>query len=212
MHCATAVPASSGDTDTTASHHDQPASMPCVEQLTSPADRLAALLTLIGSETEPIVTLTHLLRLCRDEHIVLWERAGDPDCQDHVAATLARLREQVAELPHQHTGHPADRARCSSSSSRRVRQLVRPSSAQSRSRHERRSVHRRRNCCRANDLHRDRRVARHRRRAIQLAADVPRRDDGLREPVNAERGNAFCRAGRTEAQLAFTVMPAHAIT
>ena len=47
---------------------------------------------------------------------------------------------------------------------------------------------------------------------IRLAADVPGRDDGLREPVDAERGNAFCRAGRTEAQLAFTVMSAHAVT
>lgn len=72
--------------------------MPCVAQLDSPADRLAALLTLIASETEPIVTLTHLLRLCRDEHIVLWERAADPDCQDHVAATLANLGDRVADV------------------------------------------------------------------------------------------------------------------
>lgn len=72
--------------------------MPCVAQLISPADRLAALLTLIASETEPIVTLTHLLRLCRDEHIVLWERAADPDCQDHVAATLASLGHRVADV------------------------------------------------------------------------------------------------------------------
>ena len=44
--------------------------MPCVAQLNSPADRLAALLTVMAAETEPIVTLTHLLQLCPDEHIV----------------------------------------------------------------------------------------------------------------------------------------------
>lgn len=72
--------------------------MPCVAQLNSPADRLAALLTLIATETEPVVTLTHLLRLCRDEHILLWERAADPACQDHVASILASLGSRVADV------------------------------------------------------------------------------------------------------------------
>ncbi len=72
--------------------------MPCVAQLNSPADRLAALLTHIAVETEPIVTLTHLLQLCRDEHVILWERFGDPECQDHVAAILLRLGEQLSEM------------------------------------------------------------------------------------------------------------------
>jgi len=51
---------------------------PCVAQLAVPADRMAALLTAVEHEQEPIVSLTHLLHLCRDEHRVLWERAGDP--------------------------------------------------------------------------------------------------------------------------------------
>ncbi len=65
-------------------------------QLNSPADRLAALLAVIAAETEPIVTLTHLLQLCRDEHVVLWERVTYPDCHDQVAATLSRLGEIYA--------------------------------------------------------------------------------------------------------------------
>ena len=39
--------------------------MPCVAQLNSPADRLAALLAAIATQTEPVVTLTYLLQLCR---------------------------------------------------------------------------------------------------------------------------------------------------
>ena len=70
--------------------------MPCVAQLNSPADRLAALLAVIAAETEPIVTLTHLLQLCRDEHVVLWERVTDPDCRDQVAATLSRLGDKIS--------------------------------------------------------------------------------------------------------------------
>ena len=30
------------------------------------------------AEVEPLVTLTHLLQFCRDEHAVLWERVNDP--------------------------------------------------------------------------------------------------------------------------------------
>jgi hypothetical protein len=30
------------------------------------------------AESEPLVTLTHLLQLCRDEHPVLWGRLNDP--------------------------------------------------------------------------------------------------------------------------------------
>ena len=69
------------------------AACPCVAQLNSPADRLAALLAVIATQTEPVVTLTYLLQLCRDEHMVLWERINDPECQDHITATLSRLRE-----------------------------------------------------------------------------------------------------------------------
>ena len=72
--------------------------MPCVAQLNSPADRLAALLTVVAAETEPIVTLTHLLQFCRDEHMILRERVGDPDCQEQVAASMSRLGEQLSAL------------------------------------------------------------------------------------------------------------------
>ena len=71
----------------------------CVAPLNSPADRLAALLTVIGAETEPVVTLTHLLQLCRDEHVVLWQRVGDPDCREQVAATLSRLGAHLRASP-----------------------------------------------------------------------------------------------------------------
>ena len=64
---------------------------PCIAQLNSPADRLAALIAVLAVESEPVVTVTHLLQLCRDEHMVLWERVGDPDCQNAVAVTLGRL-------------------------------------------------------------------------------------------------------------------------
>lgn len=49
--------------------------------------------TAIASETEPIVTLTHLLQLCRDEHRVLWENSGRPDNRRHVDGVLAGLDE-----------------------------------------------------------------------------------------------------------------------
>ena len=77
---------------------DQGACRPCVAQLNSPADRLVALLAVIAIETEPLVTLTHLLQLCRDEHMTLWERVSDPDCQDQVAQTLTRLGGRRSEV------------------------------------------------------------------------------------------------------------------
>ncbi len=89
--------------------------MPCVAQLSSPADRFAALLTVVAAEAEPLVTLTHLLQLCRDEHMVLWERVGDSDCQDQVAATLSRLSEQVSAQPPEGTLNQTMRALLASS-------------------------------------------------------------------------------------------------
>jgi hypothetical protein len=41
--------------------------------------RLGAVREAVAAEAEPLVTLTHLLRLCRDEHPVLWERMNDQD-------------------------------------------------------------------------------------------------------------------------------------
>lgn len=74
---------------------DQAGCTPCVAQLNSPAERLSALLTVIALETEPIVTLTHLRQLCRDEHVVLRERVNDPGYQDRVAQTLFGLNEHI---------------------------------------------------------------------------------------------------------------------
>ena len=88
-------------------HGNQVSCTPCVAQLNSPADRLAALLTHIAVETEPVVTLTHLLQLCRDEHMILWERVSDPECQDHVGEMLLHLGEQ---LPNRQAHTTLDRA------------------------------------------------------------------------------------------------------
>jgi 8-oxo-dGTP pyrophosphatase MutT (NUDIX family) len=65
---------------------------PCVAELHSPAERLAALRAAVQLETDPLVTLTHLLHLCRDEHPLLWEQAANPDIRATVAKVLAPLR------------------------------------------------------------------------------------------------------------------------
>jgi 8-oxo-dGTP pyrophosphatase MutT (NUDIX family) len=62
-----------------------------VADLTTPADRLAALREMVAAETEPLVTVTQLLRLCRDEHPVLWERIDDPVCCRRVDRMLDQL-------------------------------------------------------------------------------------------------------------------------
>lgn len=64
---------------------------PCVPRLSSLPDRVAALRGAIAAEPEPLVTLTHLLQLCRDEHAMLWERVNDPACRARVTAILAGL-------------------------------------------------------------------------------------------------------------------------
>jgi hypothetical protein len=66
--------------------------------------RLGAVRDAVAAEAEPLVTLTHLLRLCRDEHPVLWERMNDPQCRAHVAYVQADL---AAVLPPAGTGVPA---------------------------------------------------------------------------------------------------------
>ena len=40
---------------------------PCVARLSSPADRMSALRAAVEEEPEPLVALTHLLHLCRDD-------------------------------------------------------------------------------------------------------------------------------------------------
>ena len=66
----------------------------CVAPLTSPQERLAALRAVLADEPEPLVSLTHLLRLCRDEHRLLWERVGDPEYLHRLDPVLAALRAQ----------------------------------------------------------------------------------------------------------------------
>lgn len=68
----------------------------CVPHLSAPADRLAALRAAVAAEAEPLITLTHLLRLCRDEHPVLWARVNDPPCRARVACVVAEVE---AALP-----------------------------------------------------------------------------------------------------------------
>lgn len=69
---------------------------PCVARLHSPAERLLDLQKAIGRETDPLVTVTHLLHLCRDEHRVLWEQAADPAIRAVVAKALVPVRAVAA--------------------------------------------------------------------------------------------------------------------
>ena len=50
----------------------------------------------VVAETEPVVTVTQLLRLCRDEHRTLWEHHADPRCRERVAHVVAGV---AASLP-----------------------------------------------------------------------------------------------------------------
>jgi hypothetical protein len=67
---------------------------PCVPHVPSPQERFTALRAVIADEPEPLVTLTHLLRLCRDEHGALWEHVNDPACRTRLAAVLEPLTKQ----------------------------------------------------------------------------------------------------------------------
>ena len=69
-----------------------PGCEPCVGQLVSEADRTAALRSVVASETEPLVTLTHLLRWCRDEHQRLQPLAESPQLRSAVAELLRPVR------------------------------------------------------------------------------------------------------------------------
>jgi 8-oxo-dGTP pyrophosphatase MutT (NUDIX family) len=69
----------------------------CVAPLTPPADRLAALRDVLATEAEPLVGLTHLLRLCRDEHPTLWEHHADPRCRARIATLLSRVVEALPD-------------------------------------------------------------------------------------------------------------------
>jgi 8-oxo-dGTP pyrophosphatase MutT (NUDIX family) len=69
----------------------------CVPPLTPPAERLATLRELLGSEVQPMVGLTHLLRLCRDEHATLWEHHADPRCRSRIESLHTRLDGSLPE-------------------------------------------------------------------------------------------------------------------
>jgi 8-oxo-dGTP pyrophosphatase MutT (NUDIX family) len=62
-------------------------------------ERWVALRTVIAEEPEPLVTLTHLLRLCRDEHGLLWERVSEPSCQARAAQVVSTLDAVLASQP-----------------------------------------------------------------------------------------------------------------
>lgn len=69
----------------------------CVPPLTPPAERVATLQQLLGSEVEPMVSVTHLLRLCRDDHATLWEHHADLRCRERVATLLTRVARTLPE-------------------------------------------------------------------------------------------------------------------
>lgn len=69
----------------------------CVPPLTPLADQFATLRELVATEPEPLVTVTHLLRLCRDEHPTLWEHHADPRGRARVARVVARVAGSLAE-------------------------------------------------------------------------------------------------------------------
>lgn len=66
---------------------------PCVARPSPLPERVAAIQPAIAAEVEPLVTLTQLLQLCRDEHAVPWERVNDPvGPGDQLAEILADVR------------------------------------------------------------------------------------------------------------------------
>ncbi|MCY0906406.1 NUDIX domain-containing protein [Arthrobacter sp. H14-L1] len=69
--------------------HTMTACAPCVARPLPLPQRVAAIQAAIVAEAEPLITLTHLLLLCRDEHPVLWERVNDPGCRTQVELIVA---------------------------------------------------------------------------------------------------------------------------
>ena len=83
----------------------------CVASLTSPSDRVATLQVALDAESTPVVAVTHLLRLCRDEHSTLWEHQGDLACRERVASIVAGV---AAALPAAGAASTIPRAACRS--------------------------------------------------------------------------------------------------
>ena len=67
----------------------------CVPALTPPDERLDALAQALAVEVEPVVALTQLLRLCRDEHPTLWEHHADSRWRERVAAITAKVADAM---------------------------------------------------------------------------------------------------------------------
>lgn len=84
-----------GDANDVDYHAGHPAGQsecaPCVARPSPLPERIKAVQAAIEAETEPLVTLTHLLQLCRDEHPVLREQLGIPGRHTRVAHMVADL-------------------------------------------------------------------------------------------------------------------------
>ena len=80
--------------DGTSRARDDVSSSPRIALLSGTINRLEAMRAAIAYEAEPLVTLTHLLHLCRDDHRTLWEGADDP----HIIQRAASLRHKLADL------------------------------------------------------------------------------------------------------------------
>jgi hypothetical protein len=69
---------------------------PCVPHLSPLPDRVAALRAALAAEPEPLIVLTHLLRLCRDEHPTLWAQLNDESGRVRARELSQRLRPLLA--------------------------------------------------------------------------------------------------------------------
>ncbi|WP_219816413.1 NUDIX domain-containing protein [Arthrobacter sp. 4R501] len=65
---------------------------PCVARPSPLPQRVASIQTAIAAEREPLVALTHLLQLCRDEHPILQERIQDAGCRAKAEQVTAGIR------------------------------------------------------------------------------------------------------------------------
>src|SRR6266540_6658021 len=59
---------------------------------------MSPLCAAIEATEEPLAVLAQLLRVCRDEHALLWERAGEP-AADAAVADLVGAVDQVLPAP-----------------------------------------------------------------------------------------------------------------
>ncbi|MDO5864977.1 MULTISPECIES: NUDIX domain-containing protein [Paenarthrobacter] len=64
----------------------------CVARPSSLPQRVASIQAAIAAEREPLVALTHLLQLCRDEHPILQERIQDAGCRAKADLITAGVR------------------------------------------------------------------------------------------------------------------------